>query len=234
MTDPINQPIGDPVPGWTGATVPARAVVQGRYCQLQPLGPQHAAALWSAIEGHADLWTYLPDGPFADGGGFARWIGEKAADPDSQFSAICDPEGVALGVASYLRIDPAHGSIEIGNLLFSPRLRRTRAATEAMALAMGVAFAHGFRRYEWKCHALNHPSRSAALRLGFTYEGTFRNACVVKGRNRDTAWFSVTAAEWPALRTAFGQWLEPANFDAEGHQIARLGSFRASCRDGRR
>lgn len=169
------------------------------------------------------MWTYLGYGPFGTEAGYRTWMTGVCGKDDPRFFAILDPSGEqALGVASYLRIDPANGSIEIGHLAFSPLLQRTPAATEALFLMLRHAFDLGNRRCEWKCDALNAPSRAAALRLGFTFEGIFRQAAIVKGRNRDTAWYSITGDEWSARRDAFLRWLDPANFDAQGIQLTRL------------
>lgn len=200
----------------------------GRTCRLEPLrAAQHAAALHEAnlldVDGRG--WTYLPYGPFASLDDYAAWVASVETVEDPVFFAIVTDRPV--GVASYLRIDPAMGCIEVGHLRFSPRLQRTAAATEAMYLMMKRAFEElGYRRYEWKCDALNAPSRSAAERLGFTYEGTFRQAVVSKGRNRDSAWFSIVDSEWPAIRSAFEAWLDPANFDASGMQRRPLAARR--------
>jgi RimJ/RimL family protein N-acetyltransferase len=173
------------------------------------------------------MWAYLPYGPFDSAASYDEWVQAKSASRDPMFLAIVDrATDRPVGVASYMRIDPANGSIEVGHLAYSPLLQRTAAATEVMFLMMDQVFALGYRRYEWKCDALNAPSRAAALRLGFTFEGIFRQAAVVKGRNRDTAWYSVIDREWPALREAFRRWLEPANFDAEGRQRWRLAELR--------
>jgi RimJ/RimL family protein N-acetyltransferase len=171
------------------------------------------------------MWTYLPYGPFEDLTAYRAWLDAVAGRRDPMFFAIVAAER-AVGVASFLRVKPAEGSIEVGHLAFSPALQRTTAATEAMALMMATAFDElGYRRYEWKCDALNGPSRRAALRLGFVYEGTFRQASVVRGRNRDTAWFSVTDIEWPRLKAAFGQWLAPGNFGPDGRQRVSLSAL---------
>jgi RimJ/RimL family protein N-acetyltransferase len=232
-TNSLGQPIGDPVPGWTPRPPPPRAPMHGRLCVLVPLDPAaHAAALFEAhaLDREGRNWTYLPYGPFASAGELARWAEWAAAQADPQFFAIVDAGSRrAVGTASFLRIDSEMGVIEVGHLAFSPALQRRPAATEAMQLMMRRVFEElGYRRYEWKCDALNAPSRRAAERLGFRYEGTFRQAVVVKGRNRDTAWYSILDSEWPALRGAFERWLAPENFDAEGRQRRSLGELRAT------
>jgi len=174
------------------------------------------------------MWTYLPYGPFDTLESYRAWMEGMCRRSDPLFYAIVDREtGRAVGLAAYLRIDPASGSIEVGHLNFSPLLQRTPASTESMYLMMERAFNLGYRRYEWKCDALNGPSRSAAQRLGFSFEGIFRQATVVKGRNRDTAWFSVIDQEWPTLKEAFQRWLHPTNFDEMGKQRARLSTMTA-------
>jgi RimJ/RimL family protein N-acetyltransferase len=206
----------------------------GRYCRLEPLEPErHAAALHAAYR--VDVaglgWTYLPYGPFPDERTFFGWLEEVAEQDDPLFFAIVPrDEGLrvaaspldgarAAGVASYLRIAPAVGSIEVGHIHYAPVLQRTRAATEAMYLMMRRVFDElGYRRCEWKCDALNAASRRAAHRLGFTYEGTHRQATIYKGRSRDTAWYSMLDREWPAVRAAFEAWLDPSNFDETGRQ----------------
>jgi RimJ/RimL family protein N-acetyltransferase len=221
----FGQPVGLPVDGSFPRPRPPRSGLAGRYVRLEPLTVAHAAGLFEVFaedtEGHG--WTYLPRGPFADLADATGWAEASEASEDPLFYTILSPEGTPLGVCSYLRIDPANGVIEVGNIHLAPRLQKTPAATEAMALMMARAFDElGYRRYEWKCDALNTPSRRAAQRLGFKYEGTFRQAVVVKGRNRDTAWFSVIDGEWPALKERFTRWLDPSNFDAEGRQLQRL------------
>ena len=218
--------IGKPLPNWKPATLPPRETMVGRYCQLQPLQSVHAGWLWDAIEEHPDLWLYLYDGPFASGGEFLRWIEAQIVREDAIFYAICDGEGKAVGLCAYLRPDPQNGSIEIGNILYSPQLQRTTAATEAMFLLMRAVFQNGFRRYEWKCNSLNKPSKAAAKRLGFRFEGTFRQAAVVKGCNRDTDWYSLLDSEWSAQQKAFESFLSPANFDRLGRQIRRMEGLR--------
>ena len=207
--------------------MPPREIIVGRYCQLQPLQSAHAGWLWDAIEDAPELWTYLPDGPIESGGAFLRWLETQIARQDAIFFAICDGEGRAVGLCSYLRIDLENGSIEIGNLLFAPVLQRTAAATEAMFLLMRAVFGCGFRRYEWKCNSLNKPSKAAAKRLGFKFEGTFRQAAIVKGCNRDTDWYSLLDGDWPIQEKAFERWLSPANFDKSGRQIRRLEGLRS-------
>ena len=223
----VTPELGPALPDWKPATLPPREIISGRYCQLEPLQSAHAGWLWDAIEDHPALWTYLPDGPFESGGAFLRWVEAQAARKDAIFFAVCDLEGKAIGLCAFLRIDLANGSIEIGNILYSPQLQRTAAATEAMFLLMRAVFANGFRRYEWKCNSLNKPSRAAARRLGFQFEGTFRQAAVVKGHNRDTDWFSMLDSQWELQQKAFERWLSSANFDASGRQIRRLEGARA-------
>jgi RimJ/RimL family protein N-acetyltransferase len=195
----------------------------GRYVRLEPLAAAHAGDLHAAFAGHDRLWDYMPYGPFPSAADYAAWVGSVAGGGDPLFLALVDrAAGRAGGVASYLRIAPEAGTIELGHIALSPALQGSRAATEAWFLMIGWAFAAGYRRFEWKCNALNIASRRAAQRLGLSYEGTFRQAAVVKGRNRDTAWFAAIDGEWPELRAAFEAWLDPANFDAEGRQRQRL------------
>ena len=194
---------------------------------VEPLDiDRHAADLHAAnLEaGDHSRWTYLSAGGFDDLEAYRAWLQSMAGTDDPIFHAIIDAvTGRAVGVAAYLRIDPGNGVIEVGHINYSPRLQRTRAATEAMYLMMLRAFDElGYRRYEWKCDSLNAASRAAATRLGFTFEGVFRQAIVYKGRNRDTAWFSIVDREWPALRAGFERWLDPTNFDGSGRQIRRL------------
>lgn len=230
MTDHRNalgQPIGFPLPGWSARPRPPRTAMAGRYCRVEPIDPAaHAEALHRANARDAEgrIWTYLPYGPFATSADYRAWMERSCLGDDPLFHAIVDgASGDAVGVASYLRIDPPMGVIEVGHINYSPALQHTRAATEAMYLMMRRVFDElGYRRYEWKCDALNAPSRAAAERLGFTYEGTFRQATIYNGRNRDTAWYSIIDGEWPRLREAFETWLDPANFDGEGKQRARL------------
>ena len=228
----LGQPVGRPLPGWTVPAFPPREAMEGRYCRLEPLMPSvHAEALFAAnaMDVSGRMWTYLPYGPFETPAIYRAWMDDVCQRADPSFYAVMDPgSGRPVGVASFLRIEPRQGSIEVGHLAYSPLLQRTPAATEAMFLFMQRAFDLGYRRYEWKCDALNAPSRTAAVRLGFTFEGIFRQATVVKGRNRDTAWYAITDGEWPALRTAFMQWLHPDNFDSDGRQRRKLSELTAA------
>lgn len=223
--------LGAPLPDWTPPAAPGAVVLEGRYVRLEPLAVGHAAPLHAAFAEDAGgrLWDYMAVGPFTDAAAYAAWVERAAAGADPRFMAIL-VEGRPLGVASWLRIAPEMGSIEVGWLTFAPRLQRTRAATEAMTLMGAWAFEAGYRRYEWKCNALNAASRLAAERLGFSFEGVFRQHMVVKGRNRDTAWFAMADGDWSCIRAAHDAWLEPANFDAEGRQRRSLGTLTARCR----
>jgi len=230
LLNTFGQTIGAPLPGWTAPPVPPRTVMTGRYCDLRPLDIEAADALFDAFALDADdrEWTYVPYGPFARREDFRHWMAERSNAADRLLYTICSGDDrQPTGIAGYLRVMPESGSIEVGHLRYSRRLQRTPAATEAMFLMMARAFALGYRRYEWKCDVFTEPSRRAALRLGFSFEGIFRQATVYKGRTRDTAWFSVIDSEWPALRRAFEAWLDPANFDDRGQQKRRL----AECRE---
>ncbi|HUR44842.1 MAG TPA: GNAT family protein [Candidatus Saccharimonadales bacterium] len=222
----FGQPIGCPLPRWVPPPRPSREILTGRFCRLEPLDPaRHAAALFAAnlIGGAERSWTYLPYGPFPTMTDYRHWMETACLGNDPLFFTIIDlADGHPAGLASYLRIAPEAGSIEVGHLHFSPRLQRKPAATEAMYLLMKQAFALGYRRYEWKCDALNAPSWGAAQRLGLSFEGVFRQATVYKGRNRDTAWFAAIDSEWPDLNSAFQTWLAPDNFDEQGGQATRL------------
>jgi RimJ/RimL family protein N-acetyltransferase len=225
----FGQPIGFPVPGWSPPPWPSRIILKGRLCRLEPLNPDgHVPALFTSISTlGASFWTYLPYGPFSTLRDYRGWIDTSCLGNDPLFFTIIDlTDEEPVGLASYLRIAPESGSIEVGHLHFGPRLQKTAAATEAMYLLMRHAFELGYRRYEWKCDSLNAPSRAAALRLGFKFEGIFRQAIVYKNRNRDTAWFSVTDSEWPTVKNAFEQWLAPDNFDDAGRQRTRLSDLR--------
>jgi RimJ/RimL family protein N-acetyltransferase len=209
---------------WAPPVTPVGAPLRGNYVALEPLDADvHAADLHRAFSGHDNLWDYMPYGPFASAAAYHRWAKEMAAQEDPLFYVLRNlTTGHCGGVASYLRIAPTAGSIEVGHICISPELQNSAAATEAMFLMMQWAFEAGYRRYEWKCNAANLASRRAAQRFGFSYEGIFRQAAVIKGRNRDTAWFSVIDSEWPALREAFSAWLAPSNFDTNGMQRERL------------
>lgn len=225
----LGQPIGWRVDGWTPPPKPPLEPMTGRTCRVEPLNVDaHAADLHAANRRDNDgrNWTYLPYGPFDTLDAYSVWMTGAVAGLDPQFHAVIDlGSGTAVGLASYLRIDPAAGSIEVGHINYSPLLQRTVAATEAMYLMMKRAFDLGYRRYEWKCNALNAPSRAAALRLGFSYEGIFRQARVDKGRNRDTAWYAIVDKEWPPLDRAFRRWLDPSNFDQRGRQRVALSTL---------
>lgn len=224
--------LGPVVVGWTPPPLPDGSPLEGRYARLERLDADtHAARLFKAFDGSESIWDYMPVGPFASAAQFHRWMREATSRDDILFHAIHDKDRAALGgFASYLRMQPAAGSIEVGFIAMAPQLQRTRAATEAMYLMMQWAFEAGYRRYEWKCDALNMPSRRAAQRLGLSYEGVFRQATVVKGRNRDTAWFAAIDREWPALREAFRLWLSAENFDTAGQQRERLSDLTALVR----
>ena len=220
----MNMPEGEAV-DTRAARRPERIVLQGGSVTLTPLDAQaHTEQLFEAVAGADQLWTYLPYGPFPDVAAFRAHVSETAASADPLFFAIIDHASRrALGRASLMRIEPQHRVVEVGHILYGPALQRTRGATEAMYLLARHVFEHlGYRRYEWKCNALNAASRAAALRLGFTFEGVFRQHMIVKGRNRDTAWFSMLDAEWPSRRRDFERWLAPGNFDAQGRQRSPL------------
>ncbi len=227
--------LGKIVPDWTPRPRPETAPMQGRLVRLEAAhADTHAADLFAAFAGHDALWDYMPYGPFASAATYHRWVKDSASGFEPQYYAIRNMQSNHLvGIASYLNINPAHGSIEVGNICFSPALQQAAAATETMFLMMQWAFDAGYRRYEWKCNALNIPSRRAAQRLGFSYEGIFRQHMVIKGRSRDTAWFAIADSEWPALREAFGAWLSPANFDANGRQRERLSDLTQLVRHAR-
>jgi RimJ/RimL family protein N-acetyltransferase len=234
----LGQRVGFPLPDWSPRPLPPRSEILGRFCRIAPLDPErHAAQLFEAYgeDKEGRNWTYLGMGPYASFEVYRSWAKEASRSDDPLVHAIIDgPSGRALGVASYLRIDAANGVIEVGGINYSPPLQRRPAATEAMYLMMRRVFGDlGYRRYEWKCDTLNAASRAAALRLGFRYEGLFRQGSVYKGRNRDTAWFSVIDREWPLLKEAFERWLDPANFDAEGRQKIPLAALRAAAREER-
>ena len=232
---PLNafgQTIGQPVAGWTARPLPPRTAMEGRFCRVEPLSAARLAGELHDAFAAADQssWTYLPDymGPHTTLAAWQTWLKAAEAGSDPLWHAIIDrASGRAVGIACYLRIDAASGSIEVGGLLYGPTLQKTPAATEAMFLMMRRVFDElGYRRYEWKCDHLNAPSRAAALRLGFTFEGTFRQHMVYRGRTRDSDWFSILDTEWPGLRDRFQTWLSPQNFDSEGRQKKSLAGLR--------
>ena len=228
----LGDPIGFIVPDWTARPRPARTPMEGRYCRLEPYSAaRHAADLFEANSLDADgrMWTWMPSGPFATFDDYLAWARTAEATEDPLFFAVVDKTTEkAVGAASYLRIDPANGVIEVGWIQWSPLLQKRPAATEAMYLMMARVFDElGYRRYEWKCNDLNAGSKRAAVRLGFSFEGLFRQASVVKGRNRDTAWYSIIDSEWPSAKAGFEAWLAPENFDADGRQKRTLEACRA-------
>jgi RimJ/RimL family protein N-acetyltransferase len=229
-TNHLGQTIGFPVAGWTARQRPPITPIQGRYCRVEALDPElHARDLHAAYnEDHEGrMWTYLPWGPYA---GFEDFLAATIAGLKREnfitYAVIDAASGKAVGVASYLNVNPSAGSIEVGGIAYAPALQKKPAGTEAMFLMMRRAFDElGYRRYEWKCNSLNAPSRAAAERYGFRYEGLFRQADVVKGHNRDTAWFSIIDSEWPVLKAAFECWLDPANLNNDGRQRERLSAL---------
>jgi RimJ/RimL family protein N-acetyltransferase len=230
------RPIGPEVPAHA-ARRPERRVLQGRIVRLEPLDPaSHGATLWRETHGSGTeaLWQYLFEPPFPDEHAFLAHLAQKAASEDPLYFAILDQaSGHALGYATLMRIDPMHRCIEVGNILYGAGLQRRAAGTEAQFLLMRHVFDDlGYRRFEWKCNALNAPSRRAAERFGFTFEGIFRQHMIVKGRNRDTAWYSMIDSEWPKVKQAFEHWLAPENFDAAGRQRQSLESIRIALRAG--
>lgn len=223
-TNEFGQPIGDDVVGELPNGSLESSSMTGRWCSLSELrSSEHGPALYRAFSAAPDdrEWTYLPYGPFTSETDFDAWASSIRGSTDPLFFTVDDGDG-ACGIASYLRITPAAGSVEVGHVHFAQRLAGTRAATEAMFMMMRRVFEAGYRRYEWKCDALNEGSRSAGMRLGFSFEGVFRQATTYKGRNRDTAWFSIIDSEWPRVRAEFERWLDPTNFDEAGTQRTPL------------
>ncbi len=223
----LNQPIGAPVKNWVEALPPPKTEMTGLYCKIEPLDVDaHAESLFSSFAKDTENknWTYMPYGPFDNFRDFYLWLISITEVNDPLFYSVINKEDeTVVGLVSYLRINPSQGVIEVGNIHFSPTLQRTAMATEAMFLMMQRAFDElGNRRYEWKCDSLNEGSRKAALRLGFTFEGVFRQAIMYKSRNRDTAWYSIIDSEWPRLKQAFTLWLNPSNFDTQGYQRMSL------------
>jgi RimJ/RimL family protein N-acetyltransferase len=222
----FSQTIGYPIKNWQHRTVPSKSKMTGTYCQLELLDiAKHAKKLFSSlsIENDGSSWTYLPYGPFSTYEDFFLWLQKTSDLSDTVLYTILDKHDLPIGIAGYLRINAEHGVIEIGHLHFSKLLQRTPAATEAMYLMMSYVFDElKYRRYEWKCDSLNQPSRNAAERFGFKFEGIFRQCNVFKDRNRDTAWFSLLDSEWPTIKNKFINWLDPNNFDETGNQKTRL------------
>ncbi|MFC3577423.1 GNAT family protein [Streptomyces yaanensis] len=225
------QAVGRPLAEWSARPAPARVTIDGSFCRLEPLdADRHAGDLYSAYHLAPDDrdWTYMTVGPFGSPGDYHHYVATVAQAEDPLHYAVIDLGGIAVGTLALMRQDPSNGVVEVGSVMFSPLLKQTPVSTEAQFLLMSYVFDQlGYRRYEWKCDSLNAPSRKAAERLGFTYEGTFRQAVVYKGRNRDTAWYSVIDAEWPRLKTSFQEWLSPENFEADGHQRRSLAAVRA-------
>ncbi len=228
-TNELGLTIGFEVNDWQDAGSPDSRILEGRYCRCEPLDlDKHSEQLFDACLRDAEnrIWVYLPYGPFETLGDYQRWMNQECFNGDPFFYAIMDNQtGLASGIASYLRIKPESGSIEVGHINYSPVLQSTCAATEAMYLMMKNAFDMGYRRYEWKCNALNRKSCDAAKRLGFTFEGVFRQATISKGRNRDTAWFSILDREWPAVNAAYQAWLSADNFDHNNVQRQSLSAL---------
>ena len=234
LINEYGQPIGSPVPGWTPRPLPTKETLEGTFCRLERLNAaRHADDLCEAYRAAPDDrdWTYLSVGPFKEIEAYRRYAeaAERSADP-RHYAVIDKRTGKAVGTLALMRIDPNPGVIEVGFVTFSPLLKRTPISTEAQFLLMAYAFDElGYRRYEWKCDSLNAPSRAAAERLGFTFEGVFRQASVYRGRTRDTAWFSILDKEWPVCKQAFLAWLSADNFDAQGRQRASLSELRKQC-----
>lgn len=226
----MERPVGFALRDFQAPAPPGPQKMSGRYMQLERLDAQcHGPELQDALLGHDWVWDYIGVGPFADAQQLGDWISSVQSGADPYFYAIRDAAtGKVAGFASYMRIEPKHGVIEIGFIVIAPCIQRTPAATEAISAMISWAFDHGYRRVEWKCDALNAPSIAAARRFGFQYEGTFRQHMIYKSRNRDTAWFAITDQDWPELRRAHAQWLDPTNFDAAGQQRTSLSSLTAA------
>ena len=222
-----DRPVGPLVPDWTPPPLPLATPMEGAYAQVVPFDlERHAQPLYDLNIKDDAIWDYMPQGPFDSFAAYRNWMAENALGDDPMFHTIINLETRRPeGVATYLRIAPEAGSIEVGYITYSPALQRTRAGTEAMILMMRRAFDLGYRRYEWKCNALNQPSRRLAMRLGMSFEGVFRQAAIVKGRNRDTAWYAAIDKDWPAISATFDRWLDPSNFDASGRQKSSLSSL---------
>ena len=223
----LNAELG-PFLNWHGTAVPQREVLQGRYVRLVPLDIEtHTAPLFAAQNGDDRTWLYMGNGPFADEASFRTYVDKMASSSDPLAFAVIPVDGDPAGVITYMRIDAANGSIEIGHIWYGASIQRSPVTTEVVYLTAKHAFdVLGYRRFEWKCHNRNERSKRAAERFGFTFEGVFRNHMILRGRNRDTAWYSITAEEWPPIRAGFEAWLDPANFDANGQQIRTLAEVR--------
>ena len=219
------QPVGLPV-DQTPAQPPGPVTLEGRYGRVERLAQRHEAALWKTLQGHDQTWTYMSYGPFSDAANFSHWLAGRPKLDDPYSYALADRSGQAVGIATLMEIRPAMRVIEAGHIVYSPAVQRTPLGTEAQYLLARYIFETlGYRRYEWKCNALNAPSRRAALRYGFVFEGILRQHMIAKGRNRDTAYFSMLDSEWPARKAAFERWLAPENFDAAGKQKMSLGEL---------
>lgn len=231
----ISLPLGEELPGWAPRPRAVATHLEGRLVNVTPLEvDRHVADLYKAAQGKGSdpaLYTYLSAGPFESIDGFRAWIEPMASNPELGVFVVIDrATGRAIGCASLMRMDPSNGVVEIGNIFYGGGLQRTSGSTEAFFLIADYVFRTlGYRRFEWKCNALHVRSRTAALRFGFTFEGEFRQHMVVKGRNRDTAWFAMIDSEWEStLRPALKSWLDPVNFDEQGKQIRRLQEFRGA------
>jgi RimJ/RimL family protein N-acetyltransferase len=227
-TDPTTgQPVGPRVANPAPGPRPGPVTLEGRYGRVERLAQHHDKDLWEAVRGHDTLWTYMSGyGPFPDFETFSRWVGSRLPLDDPYAYAIVEPSGRCAGIATLMEIKPAMRSIEVGHIVYTPLLQRSRLGTEAQYLLARYVFETlGYRRYEWKCNSLNAPSRRAALRYGFVFEGTLRQHMIAKGRNRDTAYFSMLDGEWPARKTAFENWLAPDNFDRDGRQKTSLAAL---------
>ena len=222
-TPPVGPSVANPAPG----SRPGPVTLEGRYGRVERLARRHDADLWEAVKGDDNLWTYMSSyGPFPDFATFSKWVGSRLPLDDPYFYAVVEPSGRAVGISTLMEIKPAMWVIEVGHIVYSPALQRTRLATEAQFLLARYVFETlDYRRYEWKCNALNAPSRRAALRYGFVFEGTLRQHMIAKGRNRDTAYFSMLDSEWPARKAAFERWLAPENFGPDGKQKLSLGAL---------
>ncbi|MGE9551412.1 GNAT family N-acetyltransferase [Erwinia amylovora] len=225
----FNQPIGPALPGWQPATLPPHQTIKGQYCDLKPLdAAKHCSDLYAAYASAPDGrdWTYLTEERPATLEAFRSWLTKRAEEAHwVTFTIFCARRNRPVGLASYMRIDTVNGSLELGGLTWSPLMKRTIVGTEALYLLLKTAFALGYRRLEWKCDSLNTPSRKAAERIGFRYEGTFRQMMTRKGRSRDTQWFSILDGEWPAIEESISLWLAKDNFDQHGQQHQRLSAF---------